>query len=159
MNDFQPLATDETRTYKYYVGDLCYVMHDEWTEVCNLTLAPDAPDEIFFTLDDGREFIMMSTAYGDGCYNDQEGRPYSVDSGTIGAIRTDYLNAEELADAIGRGLGHLHTFNRVLDGLDADDANGVLHFGDSDVIIDTAGDMDEDEDSEGEEEFEDEEDA
>ena len=21
---------------KYYVGDLCYVMHDEWDEVCGL---------------------------------------------------------------------------------------------------------------------------
>ena len=79
---------------KYYIGDLCYVMSKEWKEVCDLTLTKNYPNEGVFTLQDGRQFAMFSTAYGDGTYTDQKNREYAVDSGTIGCILVDDLTEE-----------------------------------------------------------------
>ncbi len=138
---------------RYYVGDLCYVLDtDDWFDLCNATWDEDNVGDTGFELPDGRFFIYMRTAYGDGQYNDQAGLPYCVDSGGIGAIRTDYANPEELADAVSRGLGHVHEFPCELDGMDAFEADGVLTI--FDVVIDTSGALDEDE-----EEVEDDEDA
>jgi hypothetical protein len=80
---------------KYYVGDLCYVMHSEWDEVCALLFA-DRTDhgcnEGEFTLKDGRRFAIYNTAYGDGVYADQFGNSYPVDAGSIGCIRVEDVN-------------------------------------------------------------------
>lgn len=74
---------------KYYVGDLCYVMHKEWDEVCGLFFK-DRDDhgcnEGEFTLKDGRRFASFNTKYGDGGYFDQFGDEYGVDAGLIGCI-------------------------------------------------------------------------
>lgn len=76
----------------YYIGDLCYVMHDEWDEVCDI-LFGDSEDNIIpegeFTLKDGRRFALYSTAHGDGTYYDNEGNRYMVDAGSIGCIRIE----------------------------------------------------------------------
>lgn len=72
----------------YYVGDLCYVMHDVWDEVCELTF-PNRnarPVDGEFTLKDGRRFAIYSTAYGDGTYPSNIDTTHCVDSGTIGCI-------------------------------------------------------------------------
>ena len=72
----------------YLVGDLCYVMHPQWTEVCGLMFATDGPVlEGEFNLRNGVRFALSSTAYGDGTYYDAEGRKYPVDAGLIGCIR------------------------------------------------------------------------
>ena len=72
----------------YWVGDLCYVMHDVWPEVCNLVFPdPYTENRGAMKLADGREFVYFGTAHGDGVYQDQNGREYPVDSGGIGAIR------------------------------------------------------------------------
>lgn len=80
---------------KYYVGDLCYVMHDEWDEVCGLFFK-DRDDhgcnEGEFTLKDGRRFVSYNTKYGDGCYFDQHGNEYGVDAGLIGCIRVEDID-------------------------------------------------------------------
>lgn len=130
---------------RYYIGDLCYVMHDEWSEVCDLTLA-EGVDEGQFELADGRQFILFSTAYGDGCYPDQMGRSYAVDSGTIGAIRVDDIRDPGFARIVEDGLGHVHEFPAEIDGSDCFNEDGVLTF--YNVVIDTAGS---DYDDEGEE--------
>ena len=74
---------------KYYVGDLCYVMHKEWDEVCGLFFK-DRDDhgcnEGEFNLKDGRRFASFNTKYGDGAYYDQFGDEYGVDAGLIGCI-------------------------------------------------------------------------
>ena len=67
----------------YYIGDLCYVMHDVWDEVCMF-------DEGELTLKDGRKIAIYSTAYGDGEYDG-----CWVDSGTIGCIRIEDIKDEE----------------------------------------------------------------
>jgi hypothetical protein len=77
---------------EYYVGDLCYVIRDkDWDEVCKLLFANRDDrncSEGEFNLSDGRRFAILSTAWGDGRYYDEEGREYPVDSGSIGCILT-----------------------------------------------------------------------
>lgn len=70
----------------YYVGDLCYVLHDEWDEVCDLIIKDGECLDGEFELKDGRRFAMYGTAYGDGTYYDQSGNEYGVDAGSIGCI-------------------------------------------------------------------------
>lgn len=71
---------------RYYIGDLCYYFESEWDEVCSLTIKGDECLEGEFVLSDGRRFAMYSTAYGDGSYEDQTGRVYHVDAGSIGCV-------------------------------------------------------------------------
>lgn len=66
----------------YYIGDLCYVMTDEWDEFCdNLD-----HDEEVCQLKSGKKYMWASTSHGDGTYTDQYGNEYPVDAGLIGAI-------------------------------------------------------------------------
>jgi hypothetical protein len=91
---------------RYYIGDLCYVMHDAWDECCELFFPagghPPRGVEGEFTLKDGRRFASFSTAHGDGTYHANIGTRHSVDSGSIGCIRVEdirdneYDNIEEL---------------------------------------------------------------
>jgi hypothetical protein len=71
----------------YYVGDLCYVMHEVWDEFCDLTCPADGGViDGQFQLKDGRDFAFSGTKYGDGTYYDQYGNRYYVDAGLIGCI-------------------------------------------------------------------------
>ena len=77
---------------KYYIGDLCYVMHDEWDEACTLffpTYQSGRGVEGEFTLKDGRRFASFGTAYGDGTYNSNIGTEHMVDSGSIGCVQVE----------------------------------------------------------------------
>jgi len=97
---------------KYFVGDLCYVMHDEWTEVCDLlfgvTFNPskDSLDGGVYKLKDGRQFALYPTKYGDGEYRSNIGTTHGVDAGVIGCILVDdirdktYDNIEDLGAVI-----------------------------------------------------------
>lgn len=121
----------------YYVGDLCYVMHDVWDEVCSTTFN-DMSSTSEYVLGDGRKFVMMSTSYGDGCYNDQSGREYPVDSGTIGCIKIVDIAKHEL-----KGLSEGNIIEFAKDFI-YENVDGVLFFGD--ISINTAYDeSDEDE--------------
>lgn len=140
---------DETTVtpVRYYVGDLCYVMHDEWSEVCDLTFPPGEDEEVTgeLQLADGRKFVIFPTAYGDGVYNDQHGNPYAVDSGTIGAIKVDDIRDPQFQSTIEHGLGQIHEFPAEIDDLDCCCEDGAISI--YNVYIDTAGsDCDEDED-------------
>lgn len=81
---------------KYYIGDLCYVMHNEWEEACELFFAGRTDllcNEGKFKLADGREFVNFNTKYGDGEYFDGL-FSYGVDSGSIGCIRVEDVREE-----------------------------------------------------------------
>jgi hypothetical protein len=100
------MIIDKMPAGKYYVGDLCYVIDKEWSEVCELTLDKRGRSiEGTHTLKDGRKFAMFGTAYGDGYYRDQEGQGYSVDSGTIGCMKV-----EDITEEIDPTLGHVIDF-------------------------------------------------
>lgn len=75
----------------YLVGDLCYVMHPQWKEVCDLMFATDGNGVLDgeFNLANGVRFAVHSTAYGDGTYFDEQDRQYPVDAGLIGCIRVE----------------------------------------------------------------------
>ena len=73
----------------YYIGDLCYVMHEEWDEVCSLFFKGNTNgrcNQGEFVLKDGRRFAGYNTKWGDGEYRDQFNNRYLVDSGCIGCI-------------------------------------------------------------------------
>lgn len=124
---------------KYYVGDLCYVMHGEWDECCGLFFdghIGHGVNEGLFTLKDGRKFASFNTQWGDGTYYDEARRAYCVDAGLIGCILADsidYFSELEWGEndtSGGQVIDFAHDF-------EVRKENGVLYFGD--VRIDTAG--------------------
>ena len=151
MNDVAGLTLidpEETTTYTYYVGDLCYVVSDdEWDTVCAEMSKfeeydPDDEDSVqecegyldtdnydYRNPDAAKPFWIFSTAYGDGCYLDGDGNAYSVDSGTIGMIDVRYLDSKKLQSVVERELGHLHTFERRIEAWENANEDGTLVFG------------------------------
>lgn len=111
----------------YYIGDLCYVLKDEWNEVCDLT--EDGAQGVF-TLKSGRKFAISNTKYGDGGYPttlcEQE---LSVDSGTIGATLAEGLCLNDM------DLGVEHEFKEPFQFLPVDQ-QGVIVFGEHRVYTD-----------------------
>lgn len=115
---------------RYYVGDLCYVMHDVWDEVCDLMFPHDNVCSYGkFKLKDGREFAVYSTAYGDGTYFDNSGREYWVDAGVIGCIFESDIRDPNPSNG-GNYIDFSEEFETGEDG-------GMIWFGD--VFIDTVG--------------------
>lgn len=118
---------------RYYVGDLCYVMHDVWDEVCDL-MFPNSYNGRGkygkFTLKDGRQFAVYSTAYGDGLYYDGMDRKYPVDAGVIGCILESDIRDPDPWKQGGNYMDFAVDF-------DTWERKGVIHFGD--LSIDTSG--------------------
>ena len=101
---------------EYYIGDLCYVMHDEWNEVCEL-LDPDDNSgrglEGEFTLKDGRRFAIYSTNYGDGEYETSDfDKTICVDSGTIGCILTSDIRDNSYTEEQIHRMAVIQTFTK-----------------------------------------------
>ena len=94
----------------YYVGDLCYVLRNEWDEVCSLTIKEHSCLDGVFTLANGTKFATYGTAYGDGVYVDQKGHKYPVDAGLIGCVAVKDLDANILKDNI--RLGNIIKFDK-----------------------------------------------
>lgn len=90
---------------KYWIGDLCYVMHDEWEEVCELIIDDHNVHDGEFALADGRRFAIYSTAYGDGSYeNNHNSDRLCVDSGSIGCIRLEDIDQDNPQNDISSGI-------------------------------------------------------
>ena len=87
----------------YYVGDLCYVLHEVWDEFCDLTIKDRECLDGIFTLADGRRFATFQTAWGDGEYQDQYGNRYGVDAGLIGVISAHDIDWEYPGNFSGGG--------------------------------------------------------
>jgi hypothetical protein len=93
----------------YYVGDLCYVLHDEWDEVCSLIIEGNRCIDGEFNLKDGTRFAIYGTAYGDGNYFDQNGKSYDVDAGSIGCVLLDDIDLSNQENFLAGG--NIHTFD------------------------------------------------
>jgi hypothetical protein len=118
------MTTVTLKAGTYWIGDLCYVMHEVWDEVCERTIEGHSVLEGKFGLSDGREFVMFNTAYGDGVYNDQNLDDYPVDSGNIGAILLSDIR--ENPENQTQGCGQIHTFESDFT---CDTDAGTLRFG------------------------------
>ena len=145
-------STEYTATFpagEYYIGDLCYVMHAEWLEVCDLMFAAEGDDMVEgeLTLSDGRNIFIASTAYGDGTYNDNKGNYYPVDSGSIGIIAVQDISADDLLNTEN---GVVHTFAEEFE---VDAQNGIFNF--EFVQIDTSYDPYADDEIDEDDEYED----
>ena len=134
---------------KYLIIDLCYVMHDEWKECCELFF-PYVPGQTYerqvegeFTLADGRRFASFGTAYGDGTYRSNIGTDHSVDSGSIGCIRVEDIQDKTYDLERIMQLGAIVDFEQPFE-VEAD--YGLLKFGH--VLIETAADEEEYEEEE-----------
>lgn len=120
---------------KYYIGDLCYVMSDDWDEVLDLTIAKDGKLlEGEFEMKNGRRFAMYSTKHGDGMYRSNIGTKHAVDSGTIGCILVNDIIDIPKCD-IDEKLGAVVTIDRSFS---TGSRDGLIVFGD--VIINTDSD-------------------
>jgi len=113
----------------YYIGDLCYVMHNRWDEFCSLTINGHRVLDGEFNLADGTRFATFTTMYGDGTYRDELGTEYGVDAGLIGCIRVEDIAPEELVNIVnGRVVEFVKDFTTFSSG-------GVISIGT--VSIDT----------------------
>jgi hypothetical protein len=131
----------------YYIGDLCYVLHERWEEFCDISFNSHERLDGKHQFKDGTEFVAFGTAYGDGAYLDNKGNEYGVDAGLIGAVKVDAIIDQGENNV---SFGHIHTFDAPWEAY-ADD--GVLHFGK--IVIDTKGEEEDQEDEEDQEEYDD----
>ena len=74
---------------KYYVGDLCHVMDEEWEEFCKLTINGNGSIDGEFSLNSGVRFASFETKNGTGQYKDNFGKLYTVEASIIGCILVD----------------------------------------------------------------------
>lgn len=131
---------------KYYVGDLCYVLHDSWDEFCDITISDHKCLEGEFNFKDGRRFASYTTKWGDGEYMDQYARTYSVDAGLIGCISVSAIDngLQEMAVDVGpRFGGQIITFDKPFE---CRKSEGKIYIGH--VVIETDPRFEEDYDEE-----------
>jgi len=115
---------------EYYVGDLCYVLHERWDEVCGLIIKDNKCLDGEFELADGTKFAIYGTKYGDGTYFDQGDNEYWVDAGSIGCVlmKDIALSVEGNQTMGGRIVDFQNDFT-------TSSSDGVIKFGS--VHIDT----------------------
>lgn len=110
---------------RYYIGDLCYVMPDEWDEFCNITIPGNEVLDGEFALKDGRKFATYGTAHGDGEYACSNGAFLGVDAGLIGCIKI-----ADISDAA--GIANMDEYGAVVDfpeDFHTGEQDGVIVFG------------------------------
>ena len=135
---------------KYYVGDLCYVLHDSWDEFCDITIDSPRVLDGEFSFKDGRRFATFGTKWGDGQYHDQDGHRYNVDAGLIGCVRVDDIDMD-LREQAGDFGGRIVTFDKPFD---VWEENGMIRIGHLSIDTDPSyDDYEGDDDNALEEEF------
>ena len=125
----------------YYLGDLCYVIQDRelWDKMCEEHFSGDFNGK--FTTAENLTVWNCSTYYGDGCFEDQDGYFYPVDSGSIGIILIDdnyrellkYEQVAPLQSLEDDELGRVKLFD---DEFEVWYENGIFYFGE--IAINTS---------------------
>ena len=128
----------------YWVGDLCYVMHPEWDELCDIMFPGKEYIEGELTVQNKRIFLA-STAWGDGNYADNVGRAYGVDSGNLGIIAVADIAESELPNLID---GHVIEFT---EDFIVTAQHGRFNFGN--ILIDTGYNEEEEQDEDYSDDF------
>lgn len=81
----------------FYIGDICYVLndklyHDFWGK------EKGYKDGVYTAPGTGLMFAVAGTAYGDGCFVDEDGYDYGVDAGVIGLVPVELIDKEHDGD-------------------------------------------------------------
>jgi hypothetical protein len=66
---------------KYFIGDPCYAIRDNWDEFCDESFKKDTMDSY-----KGTPMFCHGTAYGDGYFRGSDKKNYGVDAGIIGVV-------------------------------------------------------------------------
>lgn len=125
---------------KYYIGDPCYVVaNDDWIPLLNNTGClgcDDSPnyDEGLFTYK-GKQCFASGTAYGDGCYSDNRGHAYGVDSGMIGILPEEVCT---FGQTVSNEFDNVFEFKHEFE---VWEQNGMFFFGK--IVIDTGDEQNE----------------
>ncbi len=131
--NFKEVYRFEAPPGTYYIGDLCYFLHDK---LYDAVYGGHGYESGLYTQKNGDPdfFMVDNTAYGDGCYNGSDGFEYGVDAGIIG-IASRNLGPKDDSEVYG---GQLHTFK---DPVEIKFKNGVFRFNSRSkyLIIDTEG--------------------
>lgn len=117
----------------YYIGDIAYVMHDVWSECCDLFFEnrdDHGCNEGVFQLKDGRKFANFHTKYGDGEYSSNTPNSFCVDSGSIGCIKLEDIRDESYSMDMIKKLGAIFTFD---DDFVVSAHNGTICFGEVEI--------------------------
>lgn len=110
----------------YYIGDLCYVMSDEWNEFCDITIKGYECLDGEFALKDGRKFATYGTAFGDGEYSASNGAVLGVDAGLVGCILLSDINTSDNGGNVPETVGTIVTFDKDFE---TGEDNGTITFG------------------------------
>lgn len=121
---------------RYYVGDLCYVLGNRWSEVCDITIDDHTCLSGEFELN-GVPFAMYGTAHGDGVYHDDKMRHYPVDSGSIGCVLLD-----DIDDGADITLGNIIEFSHDFV---TGESDGTIRFDEIEIITSDFEDEEEEE--------------
>ena len=122
----------------FYVGDVCYQMSDEdydadWHK-------PDYSDFEGEHELRGHKFAIGGTAYGDGCYEDEHGHRYSVDSGTIGILPAELCQNKDRMNDLGKFVNAKNAW------FESEDGAFKIRFDTGEEIKIDTGDEEEDDD-------------
>src|SRR5690606_17829740 len=117
---------------RYFIGDLCYTAGEDdsaWSQWVEIAAAHsnDFVDPVTGANYDEWPLVAVSTLYGDGVYEDDKGRSYGVDAGSIGAAPEAFIERFALADQDLAHAGHWETFEEDFE-ISISDA-GVIHIG------------------------------
>ena len=105
----------------YQIGDLSYLQDERLYEKI-----VETPESILGKLDDGRLFVYLPTAYGDGVYLDNYDEEWYVDSGAIGILQAMPDDPEDVIESpspMGRTIIFKDPFKVY-------EKDGILFFGD-----------------------------
>lgn len=134
---------------KYWIGDLCYVLHERWKQVCEAMSPPHYKGEIDgeFFFDDGLEIAIFNTGIGDGEFplHGRDGKlvaKLGVDSGTIGCVLLERIDRSVEKNDV--ELGAVVDIDRQFTPRADDESGVIMKFGR--FVVDCAGGEEDEED-------------
>ncbi len=124
----------------YYVGDLCYVLQEEgsdiWGQLCKASNFEDGEVQ----LESGVRAAVYGTKYGDGSFFDKEGHEFAVDSGTLGCVLLEQTESEAVKKCLAANICRVVEFEEAFE---TSEEGGIVKLGR--VWIDTGSEPDDNE--------------
>lgn len=98
----------------YYIGDLCYILKDEFDDLYDIIVVSGVYDQEQVLIKNHNILLSFSnTSYGDGEYLDNRKRKYSVDAGIIGICSLENEELRNIAkDECSNNNAHIIHFDK-----------------------------------------------